>query len=76
MPEYYEIFAHSDAITSLTMNHDNSLLLSGSEDGTIFLFKVIVYNINPLFRLKKLLPNRQINYILIQKNKIIWLQQK
>ena len=40
MPEFYEVFAHSDAITSLALNHDNNLLLSGSEDGTIFIFKV------------------------------------
>jgi len=39
LPDYFEMFAHSDAITTLALNYDNSLLLSGSEDGTMFIFK-------------------------------------
>jgi hypothetical protein len=40
VPEFYEIQAHSAAITCLCLSHDLNYLFSGAEDGTLFVFKL------------------------------------
>lgn len=40
VPEFYEIQAHTAPITSLCLSHDLNYLLSGAEDGTLFVFKL------------------------------------
>lgn len=40
IPEFYEILVHNSPISYITLTHDNQFLITGDENGFVFILKI------------------------------------